>query len=89
MKEPRSAKRAGSREESIRPGTSPEPAPAQAVFPRDGGESDGTDVVFRWEPATDSDGDTIADYHFELSARADMKWPLSMSFAKQIGRAHV
>lgn len=32
MKEPRSANRAGSREESVRPGTSPEPAPAQAVL---------------------------------------------------------
>jgi hypothetical protein len=32
MKEPHSAKRAGSREESIRPGTSPEPAPARAVL---------------------------------------------------------
>ena len=32
MKEPRSANQAGSREESVRPGTSPEPAPAQAVL---------------------------------------------------------
>jgi hypothetical protein len=31
MKEPRPGNRACSREESIRPGTSPEPAPAQAV----------------------------------------------------------
>ena len=28
----------------------------------------------------------IADYHFELSGRADMKWPLSMSFAKLVSR---
>jgi hypothetical protein len=34
----------------------------------------------------DPDGDKIADYHFELSARADMKWPLSLSFAKLISR---
>ena len=32
MKEPRPANRAGSRKESTRPGTSPEPAPAQAVM---------------------------------------------------------
>jgi hypothetical protein len=64
----------------------PPEAPTEPVFPPAGGESDGTDVVFRWRPAADPDGDRIADYHFELSARADMKWPLSMSFAKLISR---
>ncbi len=34
----------------------------------------------------DDSGDAIADYQFELSARADMKWPLSMSFYKLISR---
>ena len=61
-------------------------APAEPVFPPAGGEADGTDIVFQWRPAADPDGDAIADYHFELSARADMKWPLSMSFAKLISR---
>ena len=42
--------------------------------------------VFEWQPAADPDGDKIADYHFELSSRSDMKWPLSMSFAKLISR---
>jgi hypothetical protein len=56
--------------------------PAEPLFPPSGGTSDGTDIVFRWRPAIDPDGDAIADYHFELSGRADMKWPLSMSFAK-------
>lgn len=63
--------------------------PAPPVAPRspsDQGESEGTDVVFEWQPAKDPDGDKIDDYHFELSARADMKWPLSMSFAKLISR---
>jgi hypothetical protein len=64
----------------------PPGAPAGAVSPSDGGEANGTDVVFQWEVAGDPDGDTIADYHFELSARADMKWPLSMSFYKLISR---
>jgi hypothetical protein len=64
----------------------PPAAPTQAEFPPDGGVCDGTDVVFRWQPAADPDGDAIADYHFELSSRADMKWPLSMSFAKLISR---
>jgi hypothetical protein len=64
----------------------PPAPPAEAVEPRDKGEADGTAVVFRWKPAVDPDGDAIADYHFELSARPDMQWPLSMSFAKLISR---
>ncbi|HUT33932.1 MAG TPA: hypothetical protein VNE39_10645 [Planctomycetota bacterium] len=63
----------------------PEPPPS-AISPPDGGESNGTDVVFEWTPPKDPDGDKIADYHFELSARADMRWPLSMSFYKLISR---
>jgi hypothetical protein len=64
----------------------PPVAPADAVFPADGEEANGTDVIFRWKPSTDPDGDAIADYHFELSAQSDMRWPLSMSFAKLISR---
>jgi hypothetical protein len=64
----------------------PPAAPLEPAFPRDGGETDGTDIVFEWQPAIDPDGDAIADYHFELSSRPDMKWPLSMSFAKLISR---
>ena len=64
----------------------PPAAPAAPVSPRDRGESEGTQVVFEWQPAIDPDGDRIADYHFELSPRPDMKWPLSMSFAKLISR---
>lgn len=64
----------------------PPDAPAGPVFPPSGGETEGTAVAFRWQPARDPDGDAIADYHFELSDRADMRWPLSMSFAKLISR---
>jgi hypothetical protein len=63
----------------------PEP-PAAAVNPLDGGESAGTDVVFQWAASQDPDGGKIADYHFELSSRADMRWPLSMCFYKLISR---
>jgi hypothetical protein len=61
-------------------------APVGAIEPPDGGEASGTDVVFQWIAPSDPDGDAIADYHFELSPRADMKWPLSMSFYKLISR---
>src|SRR5262245_3021909 len=62
----------------------PPEAPSAPVFPKDGGETQGTDLVFRWLPANDPDGDRIADYHFELSDRPDMKWPLSTNFYKLI-----
>jgi hypothetical protein len=64
----------------------PPDAATEPVFPPAGGDTEGTDISFRWRPAGDPDGDAIADYHFELSERADMKWPLSMSFAKLISR---
>jgi len=62
----------------------PPEVPPAPVFPPDGGEAEGTDLVFRWLPARDPDGDKIADYHFELSDRPDMKWPLSTNFYKLI-----
>jgi hypothetical protein len=62
----------------------PPEAPPAPAFPPDGGEAEGTDLVFRWLPARDPDGDRIADYHFELSERPDMKWPLSTNFCKLI-----
>jgi hypothetical protein len=62
----------------------PPEAPPAPAFPPDGGEAEGTDLVFRWLPARDPDGDRIADYHFELSDRPDMRWPLSTNFYKLI-----
>jgi hypothetical protein len=63
----------------------PQP-PAAAVYPRDGGESTGTDIVFRWTTVPDPDRSAIADYQFELSGRGDMMFPLSMSFYKLISQ---
>jgi hypothetical protein len=64
----------------------PPQAPPAPVYPPDGGEANGTDIVFQWTAANDPDGDAIGDYHFELSSRADMRWPLSMCFYKLISR---
>ncbi|HLY08721.1 MAG TPA: Ig domain-containing protein [Planctomycetota bacterium] len=64
----------------------PPDAPASPAFPADGALTKGTEVVFRWAPAKDIDGAAIADYHFELSDRADMRWPLSPHFYKLISR---
>ena len=62
----------------------PPAAPPAPVFPAEGGQTDGTDIVFQWTPPQDPDGDGIADYHFELSDRADMAWPLSSNFSKLV-----
>jgi len=64
----------------------PPQAPRAPVYPPDGGEANGTDIVFQWTAANDPDGDAVGDYHFELSSRADMRWPLSMCFYKLISR---
>jgi hypothetical protein len=64
----------------------PPVAPPAAVFPADGAAVNGTDITFRWQVPADPDGDAIADYHFQLSERADMRWPLSPQFRKLISR---
>jgi hypothetical protein len=62
----------------------PPEAPPAPAYPPDGGEAEGSDFVIRWLPARGPDGDRIGDYHFELSDRSDMKWPLSTNFYKLI-----
>jgi hypothetical protein len=69
-----------------RSASKPPAAPPGAVAPADGGESDGTDLVFQWKAPADPDGDKIADYHFELSNRQDLRWPLSMTFFRLISK---
>ena len=59
-------------------------APPSPIFPAENGQTDSTDIVFQWTPPEERDGDSIADYHFELSDRADMAWPLSANFFKLI-----
>ena len=58
----------------------------EAVYPPDGGQAEGTDFAFRWSVPKDPDGDKIADYHFVLANRPDMRWPLSTNFYKLISR---
>jgi hypothetical protein len=64
----------------------PPPGPPAPIFPPDGGEVEGTQLVLRWLPAKDPGGDRIDDYHFELSDRHDMSWPLSPNFYKLISK---
>ncbi len=51
-----------------------------ALSPPDGGTVLGSKLQFRWQPATDVDGDSIADYEFILSDRPDVRWALSSNF---------
>jgi hypothetical protein len=69
-----------------RSATNPPNQSSGAIYPVNGGESDGTDIVFQWQAATDPDGDNIDDYRFELSEYSDMRWPLSSNFDKLISR---
>jgi hypothetical protein len=69
-----------------RSASKPPESPASPEYPADGGEAKGTAIVFKWAPAKDPDGDKIVDYHFELSSRPDMRWPLSTNFYRMISR---
>jgi hypothetical protein len=68
-----------------RSATNPPTASSAPIYPTNGGNSNGTKIVFQWQPATDSDG-TISDYHFQLSERSDMKWVLSSNFEKLVSK---
>ena len=47
---------------------------------------DQTGLAFTWSPASDEDGDAITDYQFQLSAHADMRWPLTPTFDRLTSR---
>lgn len=49
------------------------------LSPTSGATTLGTQPLFRWQPVADA-----SDYHFELSARADMRYVLSPIFEKLI-----
>ncbi len=68
-----------------RSSSKPPEASPNPINPPDAGEANGTDIVFQWK-TPDADVAKIADYHFELSDRQDMKWPLSTNFYKLISR---
>jgi hypothetical protein len=80
-------------------GDSQPPAPPVAEFPKAGGEVEGTQFAFKWTagsagilPAsvTESTAGRMPalpkDYHFQLSNRADMRWPLSPTFDRLISK---
>ena len=64
----------------------PPPSPDRPVCPEDGANVEGTRFTFAWSPVEGPDGRGIVDYHFQLSARADMKYVLSPNFEKLTAR---
>ena len=64
----------------------PPEAPPTPAFPPDQGEAEGTQLVFRWPAPQNAEKGGIVDYHFELSDRQDMSWPLSPNFYKLISK---
>jgi hypothetical protein len=69
-----------------RSASQPPEAPPAPTFPPDNGEAEGTYLAFRWPAPKNADKGGIADYHFELSDRQDMSWPLSPNFYKLISK---
>lgn len=59
-------------------------APPSPIYPSDGGQTTGTRIVFRWRHPENFADEGVADYHFELSDRPDMAWPLSSNFSKLV-----
>ena len=59
------------------------PSAPVAIEPADGGTVSGTRVKLQWKPGA---GTTPADYEFELSEFADMRWTLSPNFHKLVSR---
>ncbi|MFO0967563.1 MAG: hypothetical protein U0793_18545 [Gemmataceae bacterium] len=67
-----------------RSASQPPEAPPAPTFPPDQEDVEGTKIVFRWQAPKSADG--VGDYHFELSDREDMSWPLSPNFYKLISK---
>ena len=60
------------------------PRRRRPLFPADGGRRTGPTSSSSGSPRRSPPGSGIADYHFELSDRADMAWPLSSNFEKLV-----
>jgi len=65
----------------------PPEAVAKPLFPEQNGETELLQFTFKWPEPNDADGDAIVDYHFQLSERSDMAFPLSPNFDRYISAA--
>lgn|GEM_PF-5013407 len=54
------------------------------VYPGVGLQTDTALIRFRWGHAWDPDGDPIAEYHFRLSDRPDMLYPIAPNYDRYI-----
>jgi len=62
------------------------PSSPHTVIPANGATVEGTQVRFHWEPPDYSGSSEVEDYHFQLSNRQDVRWPLSPNFDKLISK---
>jgi len=62
------------------------PSAPDTMIPVNGATVEGTLVRFHWRPPDYSGSSEVEDYHFQLSNRQDMRWPLSPNFDKLISK---
>ncbi|MFC1715277.1 putative Ig domain-containing protein [Candidatus Poribacteria bacterium] len=62
------------------------PSAPRPTTPANDATVEGTLVKFGWDPPDDQGSGKIEDYHFQLSHREDMRWPMSPNFDKQVSK---
>jgi len=62
------------------------PGAPRPVIPADGAIVEGTLARFRWDPPDDPGSSEVEDYHFQLSNRQDIRWPMSPNFDKLVSK---
>lgn len=58
----------------------PPAIPTQPLFPGDNSVVNKLDITFEWPEATDFNGDSIVDYHFQLSDDSLMRYPIVSNY---------
>ncbi|MBN1902502.1 hypothetical protein JW926_14340, partial [Candidatus Sumerlaeota bacterium] len=61
----------------------PQP-PEKCFYPENGKTVHDSKITFKWKPALDESGSEIKYYHFQLSDRRDMRFPLSPNFERPL-----
>ncbi len=62
------------------------PSVPKPTTPANGATVEGTLVRFGWDPPDDQGSSEVEDYHFQLSHREDVRWPMSPNFDKLISK---
>lgn len=65
------------------------PSVPKQIAPTHDAIVEGTRVKFNWNPPDDPESSKVVDYHFQLSHRADMRWPMSPNFDKLVSKTEM